>query len=64
MNLKDFILTINNMQINHKLKIIILGATLFLYKTFNYYYSDDSIHMNHTLTEEIEELNFNNKILF
>ena len=53
------------MQMNHKLKIIILGATLFLYKTFNYYYySDDATHVNHTLSEEIEELNFNNKILF
>ena len=51
------------MKINHELKIIILGATLFLYKTFNYYYSDDAIHVNHTLTDEIEELNFNNKIL-
>jgi hypothetical protein len=50
------------MQINHKLKIIILGATLFLYKTINYYNSDDAIHVNHTLSEEIEELNFNNKI--
>ena len=45
----------------HKLKVIILSATLFLLKTFNYYKSDDTIHVNHTLSEEIEELNFNNK---
>ena len=51
------------MQINHKLNVIILDAALFLYKTINYYYSDDVIHVNHTLTDEIEELNFNNKIL-
>ena len=52
------------MQMKHKLKVIILGASLFLYKTFNYYYSDDAVHVNHTLSEEIEELDFNDKLLF
>ena len=42
---------------NYKLKCIIIAATLFLYKTINYYNSDDAIHAKDTLTEEIEELN-------
>ena len=43
----------------HKLKFIIIATTLFLYRTFNYYNSDDAIHQNHTMHDELTEL-FNN----
>jgi hypothetical protein len=53
---------IYNMILNqHKLKFIILATTLFLYRTFNYYNSDDAIHANHTMHDELSELlNSNN----
>jgi hypothetical protein len=45
----------------HKFKFIILATTLFLYRTFNYYNSDDAIHANHTMHDELSELlNSNN----
>jgi hypothetical protein len=45
----------------HKLKFIIIATTLFLYRTFNYYNSDDAIHQNHTIHDELSELlNSNN----
>jgi hypothetical protein len=50
------------MLIKHKFKsYYFIAATLFSIKNINYYKSDDTIHVNHTLSEEIEELNFNNK---
>ena len=45
----------------HKLKFIIIATTLFLYRTFNYYDSDDAIHANHIMHDELSELlNSNN----
>ena len=46
----------------HKLKFIILATTLFIYRTFNYYNSDDVEQQNHTMHEEVSEiLNFDNE---
>ena len=44
----------------HKLKIIIIATTLFIFKSINYYNSIDDTHVNHTLVEELSELNSNN----
>ena len=44
----------------HKLKFIIIATTLFLYRIFNYYNSDDAIHQNHTMHDELSELLNNN----
>ena len=45
----------------HKFKFIIIATTLFLYRSFTYYNSDDAIHANHTLHDELSELlNSNN----
>ena len=40
----------------NKLEIILLALTVFLYKSMNYYTSDDALHANHTMQEELREL--------
>ena len=40
----------------HELKFMIIATTLFLYRTFNHYTSDDAIHQNHTMHDELPEL--------
>jgi len=46
----------------HKLKFIILATAIYLYRTFNYYNSDDVKHQNHTIHDELTEiLNLNNE---
>ena len=46
----------------HKLKFIILATVIYIYRTFNYYISDDVKHQNHTIHDELTEiLNLNNE---
>ena len=40
----------------NKLEIILLALTFFLYKSINYYTSDDALHTNHTMQDELREL--------
>ena len=46
----------------HKSTFIIIATAIYLYRTFDYYNSDDVKHQNHTMHEEVSEiLNFNNE---
>ena len=53
------------MHFNLKMKVILIATTLFIFKSINYYNSDDAIHQNHTIHDEINELsNYNNAVSY
>lgn len=40
----------------HRIKVILLAISIFFLKSFNYYSSNDNLHQNQTLQEELSEL--------
>ena len=40
----------------NKIEMILVALAFFLYRSINYYTSDDTLHTNHTMQEELREL--------
>lgn len=43
----------------HRVKVIILAVSIFLMRSFKYYTSNDILHQNQTLQDELLELGQN-----